>query len=169
MQSNYTYPSSNSKGEGLRITVRVPPELVRVMQILFDSKRWPYQTFSDLVRHALFNHVEFLDEQSPQENGFQYLLAMIVALNAEDARVHFVRVMAKMQDVVSAHLEHGDLDDAGRVVNQILGAILAMPPGGMKARYEREIRETYGNLVGDESDIDVVSMVDLDPSKAVDG
>jgi len=168
MQNTYTYPSGNSKGEGQRITVRIPPELLRIMQVFFDSKRWPYMTFSDMHRHALFNHVEWLDDQGAQESELQYLRAMTIALNAEDARVHFNRVMDKLKDVIEAHVEHGDMDDASRVVNQMLGAIMSMPSGGMRARYEGTVREMYGVLCADAVDIDVVSMVDLDPSKAVE-
>lgn len=165
---NFVYPSSNAKGEGSRITVRVPPELHRIMTILFESRRWPYITFADLVRHALFNHVEFLGAEGAETNRLVYLRAMVVALNVEDENVHFNRMVDKTRELVAAHMEHGDIDDASRVVNKMLGSIMSMPSGGMRARYERELRDEYGALCSDAVDIDVVALVDLDPSKAVE-
>lgn len=164
--NNYIYPSANSKGEGTRVTVRIPPELHRMLMIYFDMKKWPYLTFSDEIRHALFRHAEWLDNQDTEEHGMTYLRAMVNMLNTEEQRIQFARVMGKMRDAIEAHVEHGDMDDASRVVTTILGAIKGMPEGGMRDRYEEEIRKEYGELVGEV--VEMVSLVDLDPSKAVE-
>jgi len=164
--SSYITPSSNSKGEGTRISVRVPPELYRVMDIFFSSKRWPYQTFSDLVRHALFSHIEWLDSQDAEEHGVQYLAAMVNALVDEEMRIGFRRMISKLHAIIAEHEEAGEIDDASRVVNQILGVIRGMPDGSMKARYERDVRSAYGHLAGEI--IEAIRLVDLDPTKAVE-
>jgi len=148
------------------MTVRIPPELARIISVLFDSKKWPYLTSSDLVRHALFNHVEWLDMQDPEEHGLQYLRAMNDQLTEEECNVQFGRMMNKLHSVIKEHVDHGDMDDATRVVNHILGAIKGMPAGTMKQRYEKEIMGAYGDLAGEV--IEVIRLVDLDPSKAVE-
>jgi hypothetical protein len=164
--NHYITPSSNAKGEGTRISVRVPPELYRLMDIFFSSKRWPYQTFSDLVRHALFNHVEWLDSQDSEEHGVQYLVAMANALVDEEMRTSFRRMLSKLHLIIQEHEEAGEIDDASRVVNQILGVIRGMPDGSMKARYERDVRESYGHLAGEI--VEAIKLVDLDPRKAME-
>ena len=166
MNNNYITPSSNAKGEGSRISVRVPPELYRVMDIFFSSKRWPYQTFSDLVRHALFAHVEWLDGQDSEEHGVLYLVAMTRALVDEEMRINFGRMINKLHTIIQEHEDHGEIDDASRVVTQILGVIRGMPDGSMRSRYEKDVREAYGHLAGEI--VEVIKLVDLDPSKAIE-
>jgi len=166
-QTNYQYPSSNGQGEGFRIAFRVPPEMGRLAAVLFESKRWPYMTVSDLYRHAMYNHIVWLDEQDPAEHGLQYLQALITQLTEEECNVQFGRMMHKLKSVIQAHVDEGDLDDASRVVTQVIGAIRGMPAGSMRSRYDREIMESWGEYVGEV--VEIVRLVDLDPSKAVEG
>ena len=148
MPEQFIVPSNNHRGASERITFRCLPELKREIEELFYSKRWPYMTISDLMRHSLYRHAEWLASQSPAESNIAYLEALIQDLNREHELVLFQRVVEHLAEIVTEHLNAGDKDDAQRAVGKVLRAVDAMPKGNMRNRYEKQVLGQYGSLIG---------------------
>jgi hypothetical protein len=161
MASQFIIPSNNHRGASERIAFRVLPELKRELEELFYSKRWPYMTFSDLCRHGLYRHCEWLAAQSPSEANIPYLEALIQTLNREHELILFQRVVDQLGEIVTEHIDAGNKDDAERSILKVLGAIDSMPQGSMRKKYEEQVLRKFGTVIG------VLDGRPLEPGKIV--
>lgn len=57
-------PATDSKGHSLRETVRMPPSMHRAIEIIVASKKFPYKTPADFLRHAAYRHLFMLHRRA---------------------------------------------------------------------------------------------------------
>lgn len=159
----FNYPPSSSNTQSIPLNFRIPAELHRMLVELFDSKKFPYRTFSDLERHAMFKHVEYLNNHSGARHNINYLQAMVIVLNKESEITDFQQIMDKLRIQVHVYQENGYREDAARIVNIILGTIAGMPDTQSKRMYEERIRGEFGHYAGKIVEAVRVELVSYDP------
>ena len=140
----FNYPSSSSNSQSVPLNFRIPAELHRMLEELFYSKKWPYRVFSDLLRHAVIRHAEFLNNHSGATHNTDYLRAMALVLNKDAEITEFQGVMDKLRIQVHAYQENGFHEDAARIVNTMLSIVRKMPETQSKEMYGKRIRAEFG-------------------------
>lgn len=76
--SEFRIPACDSKGHSERLQLRLQPELVSRMQKVVNSKLWPYDNYQELIRHAVHQHLRWLENDNPKVGN---LVAQIEAVN----------------------------------------------------------------------------------------
>lgn len=146
---DFNFPPSSASAQSVPINFRMPAELNRVMDELFYSRKWSYRTPSDMYRHAMIRHAEWLSDQSPNKQNTEYLRAMAAALNKESEMTAFQQIMDQLRAQVHAYMDSGAREDAVRTVATQLGAIDGMPNGPTKTRFRERIHSEFGHLAGE--------------------
>jgi hypothetical protein len=144
--------ATDARGHSSDLHVRIPPDWARRLDVVFESRAFPYKTRSDIVRDALFHRLHHLSERlSP---GQQDDFAVLESLQAEaqaylDDLERTDKVIASLEAAVR-RLSQVDPEEARRLI-QAAGE--RIPAKAYLRRYfSRRIRELFPQWVeGDAS------------------
>jgi hypothetical protein len=169
VREDFNYPPSSSNAQSVPINYRLSAEAHRIFEEIFYSRKFPYRTITDMHRHADHRLITWLNDQSSVKQNVDYLRAMNLSLNKESEYTAFQQIMDKLRIEVHLHLDHGDSEDASRIVNMILATLNGMPDGQMKTRHQARIMGEFGHLSGEIVDgSKVEALVSYDPEDMVE-
>lgn len=122
---------TDKKGMGERITVRVPPRVVRgIAKIVQSGKIPPYETVSDFVRNAVVHQLH-KDAERINDGDLRSLVSMITLLNDEIAMAReeedYHRIMSYIEGHYSGYLAQGKVDQAQQYIKERLSRIDDIP------------------------------------------
>lgn len=145
----FIIPAQDEKGHSSRTTVRVAAELERDIDIIIQSRTFPYKTSGDLLRHGIVRHIEFLHRL---EKGFpKHLLSAHMAqmdlLREEEMKLAGHLVFKALQEKVEGYLATGEPGEARRVAAAILARLAGVPDSAWRRRFERRFRRQYSSLL----------------------
>lgn len=148
-QEEFVIPAQDDKGHSVRETVRISAELQRDIEIIIQSRKFPYRTASDLLRHGVVRHIELLHRL---EDGFpKHLLAAHQAqmdlLREEEMRLASHLTFKKLHDQVEAYLASGEPGEARRIAAGIIAKLAGVADSAWKRRFEARFRRQYGSLL----------------------
>jgi hypothetical protein len=143
----FVIPACNSKGASSKEWFRISPEMDRAIDIVIQRRVFPFQTKSDLVRHAIMRELEFLHRVAP--NMPKHLLvacrAMNLACGDERIKSETEHSFKRMEEQVRQHLELGDEGEATRVIAQMKAQLDDVPEGAWKRRFVKKFWADYGH------------------------
>lgn len=148
MTEQWRVPSQDSKGHSDRVQFRAHPGQLRQAQEIANRPNCPYKTVSDLYRHALKRHLEWLATQE----GFQptvdsQLDAILRILEEEERRAVFEAEIDKADTIIWNRIKSGGEEAAKDIVAEIHREVLKMPEEYWRTRYLNEIRKRWGHLL----------------------
>lgn len=148
----FIIPAQDEKGHSVREVIRISAELERDIDIIVQSRKFPYKTRSDLLRHAVIKHLEWLHVLEP---GFpKHLLSAHLAqmdmLKEEEMRLASHLVFKKLHDQVEAYLASGEPGEARRVAATIRSRLNGVADSAWKRRFEARFLRQYMDLLNGE-------------------
>jgi len=147
----FRVPASNKQGQSRSPQFRIIPNWVDVAETIVASKKFPYRTPSDLYRHALVTHIQYLHKigDLPDKVGGMVQKSLIVdeLLKYEEFESEFNDMLQRMTDTVQKRTEFGDEPGARRMVSSIYDVIMDMPDEGQRKMYSEIIRNRFGHLL----------------------
>lgn len=134
---------TDKKGMGERITVRVPPRVVRgIAKIVQSGKIPPYETVSDFVRNAIVHQLH-KDAERVSDGDLRSLVSMITLLNDEISMAReeedYHSIMNYIEGHYSGYLAQGKVDQAHRYIKERLARIDDIP-----ARFQDDFEKRLG-------------------------
>ncbi len=147
------YPrASDKRGHSAQLNLRIQPELMAVVEEIFQSKKFPYRTYGDVMRDALVHRIAYLRvvlQSGKVDEAFARILVIQQILEEEeldkDFRDKLQRLDAivndRMQDPISGKFE------AAKVIKRVLANVEAMPQGYTRQLYEKKIHRDYGHIL----------------------
>lgn len=145
---SFVSPSSDEKGHSVRFTVFLPPETARAIEVVLESKLFPYQTSSDLIRHAVNLLLERLHEEEPDlwRGMLSLHRAQEEVLREEMMLESQARVLEGLSSRIEEYLRMGYLQDARRLAARIWDIIKDAPETGWKHRFRQQFMSRYSHL-----------------------
>ena len=140
-----TIPSSNKNGKSAKIQFHIIPEVKRECDVYL--KNLPYATLSDLYRHAIVRHIEYLATVSVEPTEHEYVRSLLDFLGREKERVDYQLVLDELDEVVGGHIKKERTRDARRAVRIVMEAVWKMPDGNLKDNYREQINNKFGGLI----------------------
>ena len=148
----FRVPASDAKGHTSRLWLRCQPGHANQIARVKDSKRFPYRSTGDILRHALARHLKWL-ESLPAGKGIPSVTGAVDAIldlvRDEEFAADFRLVFDKLGSRISAHMGAGSLGEARRLLLQVLRHIDGMPDcywrGPVPGRSERQIQARTGD------------------------
>ena len=110
---DFLVPSSDSKGHSVSISLRVSRNQARLIQEVLASRKFPYKTISDLARHAVFNHLHWLEDIEPDLTvDLDYMDIPIEAAREEQMHLSFLASVRTVETTINQMLNEGMRDEA---------------------------------------------------------
>jgi Arc/MetJ-type ribon-helix-helix transcriptional regulator len=142
-------PAQDAKGHSARLWVRVPPGVERQMEILIAAKKLPYKTVSDMIRHAISRHLEFLHVH--KGGAPRHLMTSIRAtdelVREDDLRAAAEESFRALNRRIEDHLDKGDNQEAVRLLAFVQQEIRAVAECGWKKRFMARFTRNYGRYL----------------------
>lgn len=122
---------SDKKGQGERITIRIPPRVARgISKIVQSGKIPPYETLSDFVRNAIVHQLH-KDSERINDGELRGLVNMITLLNAEISMAReeedYHQIINYIESHYSGYLAQGKIDQAQQYIKERLSRIDDIP------------------------------------------
>jgi len=148
----FLQPAADERGHSVRETVRVSPELERELDVIVQSRVFPYRTRGDVMRHALIRHLDWLHILEP---GFpKHLIAAHMAqmdlLREEEMRLASHQVFKRLQEMVEGYLAAGEVGEARRVAAMVRSRLDGVADSAWKRRFEARFLRQYRSLLDGE-------------------
>lgn len=143
----FRIPASDMQGHSARHYFRTIPQMTRVVAMLVDSKKFPYRTKGDLLRHALHRHVKWLEKQDKVKSVSGQVNAIVELMRDEEMNSDFMLVFDKLAQRISVHLASGSLGEATRLLRVVQDHIKQMPDGYWRDRYNTQFKSKFGHLI----------------------
>jgi len=123
-------PAANKYGHSSTLTCKVLPELASEVQQAIQSGHFPaYRTQSDLIRHAVQEHLIRLGEDMPGSVELDALTVVTEIMAKEQKAVAWLETTREAEGVLLDHLKHGRYNDATRLYNSLAKLIYELPDG----------------------------------------
>jgi hypothetical protein len=124
-------PARDEKGAHQQITFSVPPFMVRQIDIILHSRRFPYATAADLLRHALKRHIDWtaaIRATIPTHitSAMESLLAIC---RDEEIRIKMEEIFSRAEKLAQYYFDKGEHNEAIRLLNTIKQQITDVPAG----------------------------------------
>lgn len=134
---SFVTPTRDDKGVGEPVHLSLPPIVVRHVDVLVKSNRFPYLRSADLIRHAIIRHIRWLTSirQSIPRHMLVALEAMMEDCRDSEQRSRVEEVIVRIEDRVNHHLKRGETGEALRLV------------GILNARMENTVHDYWGTEV----------------------
>lgn len=122
-------PSSDNKGHSGRLSCRVPPPVARLVEALIASKRFPYSTVDDLVRHAVIRHLYALHayDQTIPRTLYTAAFAIIRMVQDHEAQVAMRESIVRATQVLQELADEGDWPEVARKIAFVDATLAQMP------------------------------------------
>lgn len=139
--SVFRVPASDSKGHSVRLSVRVMPVLANAITRMLNSREFPYQDRSELIRHALVRHIKYLESIGEVESVSGPVEAANAALREhkmfEEFKDLFISLRARINDCIS----QGEQQEARRLVAEMRSHFNRMPEGYWRRQFHKQLSE----------------------------
>lgn len=146
--AQFRVPSVDSKGHSVRAWVSLQPMHLQTVDILCQSKKFPYRTRGDFIRHAVVRHIHWLEKiYKPMASVTGALDAMNALLRDAEFRSEFTEYIAKLNKQIISLEREGDEQAARRLLLETLRCVETMPDGYWRDKYLATIREDHKALL----------------------
>lgn len=166
--------ATDSRGHGAMISVRVPPQMARLIAQFTSDSRFPYTHQSDLARHAFLRHLRFLASLPNQgvRSAIGQLMAAETVCTIEETHQQFERMLDRLNTIIQGLLNKGTKeakDKAARIVMTELRYMQETGDSYYQQTFTERIRAQYADLINHASRTDFGNMsdapVDIDDLK----
>lgn len=145
--AEFRVPASDSKGHNVRQWFRCQPGHDRQVELVLRTKKFPYRTKGDILRHALVRHLRWIEEQAPVPSVMKEVDSILEIMRDEEFAQDFEVTFEKLGERINSHMARGAHGEARRLLLLVNRHISAMPEGYWRDRYEQEIKARYGYIL----------------------
>lgn len=158
--AEFIIPANDGKGQSSMVQFRSAHQYQRAMQQVIASQKFPYATVSDLVRHAMVRHLDWLTEivdlpQTRQLVAMMHVVNRRLLHNKMDREVH--DYIDEFREDIRSLIETGPegVSEARKRVAQTLADIQRADAGFYRDRFLARIQSEFGYLLepGDKSKV----------------
>jgi len=145
----FRVPATDTRGHTNRMYFRCQPGHSHQVVVCIESKRYPYRTKGDLLRHAMARHLRWLEVLAPIPSVTAEVDAILDIMRDEEFNNEFQLVFEKLSERINSHMGQGAVGEARRLLLQVQGRIGRMPDGYWKDKYHKEIDDRWGHIIKD--------------------
>ncbi len=145
----FRVPGKDTQGHSSRVWCTVQPDHERLVDIIVQSRRFPYRTKGDLYRHAIDRHVKWLETLGGEgiSSIYQTVDVILDVMREEERHADFRAVFDPLATRIANYLSQGQIDMAASLAARINSHIEAMPDGMWKEKYQAEMVRRFGYLL----------------------
>lgn len=121
----------------------------RQLEVLRDSHRFPYETISDILRHAVVRHLEWLQAMEPDipRHILNGLHAVNEVVRDSDMRIRIEETFTSLDRLILRRLDEGDRMEALRLMSVARSRITGMPESLWKSKWVESFNRKYASYL----------------------
>lgn len=146
-KEDFIHPTSDAKGHSSPVGFRCMNGYLRNINVFVASGKFPYETASDLLRHALHEHLHWLSELEPKIPVRLNILDTALELARAQQLIKYQNTVREISVTVEQLTREGMPGQARKLVKEIMLNIDDDPvEDEWKTRLKKEMEEKYGYL-----------------------
>jgi hypothetical protein len=136
-------------GSSARMSCNVPPHIERELDVILQSRRFPYRTMSDIMRHALVRHQQWLHELESEmpKHILGAMEAVVEVTRDTEMRTRLSDTFASLNRQIEQALGDGDVVEAMRVMTLAKAKVRAVPDTRWRKNWLEQFSRKYGNYL----------------------
>ncbi len=145
----FVVPARDERGASEPVTCHMPPYLVRFLDIVMRSNRFPYLRRTDFIRHAIYRHLKFLVSirSSVPSHIVPALDAVSELCREDELRVRVEEVFGRLESRISFHMGRGDHMEAIRLLNLVKTRVIGIQDSNWKRVFMDDFWKRYGDYL----------------------
>ncbi len=146
----FVIPSRDEKGSFSRINVQLPPYLVRQLQILVKSNRFPYLETSDAIRHAIYRHIGFCVgiRVTIPKSIIPALDAMMEVCRDNEYRIRIHEAFQEVERQLALCMERGETGETVRLLNVVKKRLDGVEPSAYTKEIYERVQKDFDYVLG---------------------
>lgn len=135
----------DDRGAHMTVHVSMPPAMVRAMQIILRSLRFPYVDVASLIRHAIKRHVYWITAQrnSIERHILPTLESITEVARDDDMRTRVEEALARTEAQIDRHMRSGESAEALKMLASIRSKLEGVQDSTWTRRFRTEIEHKY--------------------------
>lgn len=149
-EEEWFVPAVDEDGHGAREYVQIPPRMSRKLEVMIQAANLPYKTRSDLLRHALYRHLHWLEwiRNSGQVDQLMLGIEAGIEVCREEYTASRSRLlMEHLRDRVTDHLAGGNRNDAIRTYMHVRGIVERTHDSVWRTQLLTSLTDLYHNII----------------------
>ena len=102
------------------------------MTLIHSGRISAYKTPSDLIRHAIDQHLKNLNDMDPGLIETDVIDLMVEITLTENRAIQLAQTIRDSEDVLIQHIREGRMRDAQRFLEKLASTIYRLPDGEMQ-------------------------------------
>ena len=144
---DFQVPASDQKGHSVRKSVRISPQLDMQIDLILGSRKFPYRTEGELLRHAVMKHCRWLlSMQDDIQSLMPQIETMMEMVRMEEEQRQFSEVVEKIVKEATSLAAEGHVRKARSLVDKAMTQAGKIPDRYWREKYSREITTKLGHL-----------------------
>lgn len=148
--SEWQVPATDTHGHSAKVFTRCPPAYKHLIATILQSKLFPWDTESDLVRVALHRFLKQIEVKmkDPSVSTEMAILNSLTEIASQQmSNAHYSETLGKLKATVTYLVGSGDEPMARKVVKAIAEQIGHFEEPYWKDKYERELLKAHRDLL----------------------
>jgi hypothetical protein len=133
--ADFIIPAQDSKGHSERIYASIQPGHSRQLDILLQSRRFPFRTRGDIIRWGVKEAIAKLEQMEDVPSVSAQVDVITNLMREEQFHAEYEATFDQMGGVIARHMANQAYGEVRRVIAQVRAAIDKMPDGYWKDRY----------------------------------
>lgn len=149
---SFIIPAGDDRGHSTRLQFRSSPAYGRRIDEAVHSRKFPYKTHSDLLRHALDRHLKYLDEEAPELKLDMATIDVINRIiNRKREEIDFMNSIESLTQTVYDFVKKEAHQKARETLRETLEGVDQIQDEYLRNSYKDEIKKRFGYLMREES------------------
>jgi len=137
----------DKNGHDARIFARVSPVIAQQIDLVVASKFFPYRTGAMLIRHAIHNHLRWLEGLASVKSVMAQVDAIDEILREDEFNKDSEERVKRFTKHINEYLENAQVGRAQALLARVLEKIEQMPDGEWKDLYRQKITNRFGPML----------------------
>lgn len=144
---NYIIPAQDHHGHTARIACRVQPTVERQIDVVVQSKKFPFRGEGDFMRWAVWEGLKEIEKRSDCPNNFLLMAENNIALARDAVYWHtFQTSLDTLQKTVEMHISSGSEGEALGLLADAKANALKMEEDVWREKYLKEMERRFGHI-----------------------
>lgn len=148
--SEWMVPATDTHGHSAKVFTRLPPSYVHQMNSILQTKKFPLDTTSDMVRlavHRLLSEMAKVAD-NPDITSQQAILNSLVEMSSRQMEyAHFSDALEKLTGTVSDLMQRDAEPMARKMVREIRDQVDRFEDPWWKERYTKQLLDKWSGLL----------------------
>lgn len=151
--SEFIIPTQDTKGHSARIGCRTPPGMFHEIEIILQTKTFPWETPSDFLRYAIYRTLGLCNDMIKDNrvsNLHAQVTAMLTVMREDEEAAFFQDVINKAEKSVGSLLSHNARGPARQLVKRLMDNIDKIDDKYWRERYTEEMHRRFRHMLTDD-------------------